>query len=296
MAGQADDPDEDDVNKIFSSLKHEFEEQPGLVGADLIRTIVEKRGIRSSARPIFPNLSDSHERMLSTADDTQELLFMAANRHLRAKGEMDFFAVASFAEQVADAEAKDLTETTSRHFRLWLETVVTKYGYLSIETACARFIEAQDHLYTLYNQTAEMQAAVFDYADAWHWLHMELFGEHELAANAEAAEKAAEKAGKTADAAGKAADAAQRLATKTIAGRSEGPRAQARAGALRMAIVENEYKKHIEEETNPNRLVSAKAVAPRILDDVNAAFKLRGLGEFSISTLEKRLRDIINGA
>jgi hypothetical protein len=289
MAGQADDPDEDDVNEIVSSLKHEFEEQPGPVGADLIRTIVEKRGIRSSTRPIFANQSDSHERMLSTADDTQELLFMAANRHLRAKGEMDFFAVASFAEQVADAEAKDLTETTSLHFRLWLETVVTKYGYLSIETACARFIEAQDHLYTLYNQTAEMQAAVFDYADAWHWLHMELFGEHELAANAEVAEKAA-------DAAGKAADAAQRLATKTIAGRSEGPRAQARAGALRMAIVENEYKKYIEKETNPNRLVSAKAAAPQILDDVNAAFKLRGLGEFSISTLEKRLRDIINGA
>ena len=129
-------------------------------------------------------------------------------------------------------------------FPALVETVVTKYGYLSIETACARFIEAQDHLYTLYNQTAEMQAAVFDYADAWHWLHMELFGEHELAANAEAAEEAA-------DAAGKTADAAQRLATKTIAGRSEGPRAQARAGALRMAIVENEYKKHIEEELTP---------------------------------------------
>jgi hypothetical protein len=53
MAGQADEPDEDDVKEIFSSLKHEFEELPGSADGNLIKTIIEKRGIRSSARPIY---------------------------------------------------------------------------------------------------------------------------------------------------------------------------------------------------------------------------------------------------
>ena len=91
-----------------------------------------------------------------------------------------------------------------------------------------------------------------------------------------------------------AAEAAQRLAAKTVAGRSEGPRAQKRSKALRMAIIAVEYNKYAEGEQNALRRRSAKTAATEILERVNVAFDHQKLGSLTVLTLEKRLRSIIN--
>lgn len=268
MTGQADEPDEDDVKEIFSSLKHEFEELPGSAGGNLIKTIIEKRGIRSSARPIYavPLENIAQElKLIRTANDTDALLFMAANRHLRARGEMDFYAVADMAEQVADAEGKDVTETTSRHFRLWSKAMETKTGSLSIETAAARFIEARNRLFMLSNKTAKMRSAAFSFAEAWHFFRMELLGEHELAAKGDTAERSLD------------------------AGRA----AQKSKGALKSALITSCYESFAAPDTKETRCTNAGYVAGEIIGEVNEAFKAYELDPIAEGTLKNKLPAII---
>jgi hypothetical protein len=47
---------------------------------------------------------------------------------------------------------------------------------------------------------------------------------------------------------------------------------------------------------NPDRRKSAKYAATQILASVNAALDRQGLGSLTVTTLEKWLRAIINGA
>ncbi len=272
MPDQAVEPDDDeDVNEIVSSLKHEFEELPGPPGGNLIKTVVEKRGIRKSTRPIYadPLENFAQENILGwTPEDTYALLFMAANRHLRAKGEMDFFAVCETAENIAHAEGKDPSETTSRHFLLWLEKMKGQTGALSIETAAAGFIRASDRLFMLLNENAAMQAAAHDYADAWHWLHMELMGEHELAAKGSAAER----------------------------GRKVGPEAKRRLGALRSAIIAQVYEKFAAGEARAAYRNSASHAADAIFEEVNRTLEKRGIKQIASGTIANQLSSIIKAA
>jgi hypothetical protein len=158
LADQTYKPDEEDVSEIISSLSHEIEELHGPDGGNLIKTIVEKRGLFSSTREVFADPPETFEDdvvLPGTPADTHALLFMAANRHLRAKGEWDFFAVVETAEVIAHAEGKDPAETISRHFGLWLEGLTARTGSLSIEAVAARFLTASDRVFTLLDQTPE---------------------------------------------------------------------------------------------------------------------------------------------
>jgi hypothetical protein len=213
--------------------------------------------------------------------DTHALLFMAANRHLLAVGEMDFAAVVETAE-ICVPSGYPTPEKISQHFAMWANSLKNRKGSLSIDAIAARFIEAHNRLFMLLNENLETHMAAFAYADAWHWLHMELFGEHELAANAEVAERAA--------------DAAQQLAAKAIAGRIEGPQAKKRYAALRSTAIAKAYEEYRKAELNEDRRNSAKSAAAQILDKVNATLNRDNLGSLELSTLEKRLRKIINEA
>jgi hypothetical protein len=271
LADQTDKPDEEDVSEIISSLKHSIEELQGPNGGNLIKTIVEKRGLLSSTREVFSNPPETFEEdavLPWTPADTHALLFMAANRHLRAKGEMDFFAVVETAENIAHAEGKDPSETISHHFGLWLEELTARTGSLSIETAAARFLNASDRVFTLLNETFEKQEAAYNYADAWHRLHMELTGEHELAA--------------------KGADAER--------GRKAGPKAKRNQAALRSAIIALAYKKFAADEPNATRRTSTKYAAEAVIDMVNVALRGRGLGPIALGTVKNQLPAIIKAA
>jgi hypothetical protein len=279
MPNQPDEPN-DDASEIVSALVHEIHEEQG--EHPMVRTVTEKRGIREAHWVHFgdPLL---HDRELEEAPaNTHTLLLAAANRHLRAAGEMDYFAVMETAERIAPHGEYPSPETFSRHLAMWADRLKSQKGLLSIDAIAARFVQAQDRLFLQLNGIPELQAAALAYADAWHWLHMELFGEHELAAKAEAAERAA--------------DAAQQMAAKAEAGRREGPEAQRRNKALRLTIIAVEYKKYADDEMNPARRSSAKHVAAQIHARVNAALDRQGLGSLTVTTLEKRLRAIIHGA
>jgi hypothetical protein len=198
MPDQLDDTD-DDACEIVSSIVHTVHREP-VEGPRHVR-ITEKRGIRTSNWTLDPLQLDAEVKTASA--DIHTLLFAAANRHLRAVGEMDFADVIETAETFASSSYYPPPEKISQHFAMWANGVKNRKGSLSIDAIAARFIQAHNRLFMLLDEDLELHMAAFAYADAWHWLHMELFGEHELAANAELAEQAA--------------DAAQQLAAKTIA-------------------------------------------------------------------------------
>ena len=180
-----DQPDEteDDAREIVSSLAHRLRKEPA-EGQRFYR-VTEKRGIRTSSWTSDPLLVDAE---VETAPaDTHALLFTAANRHLLAVGEMDFADVVETAEKCVPSGEYPTPEKISQHFAMWANSLKNRKGSLSIDAIAARFIEAHNRLFMLLNENLETHMAAFAYADAWHWLHMELFGEHELAANTEVA-------------------------------------------------------------------------------------------------------------
>ena len=278
MPNRSEEPDDDDSAEIQSSLTHEFKREPGK--GSVVATITESRGLRHTQWSQFdcPDIDDPAE---FDPAHTHALLFMAANRHLRAVGEMDYFAVLDTSEELTKAEYPS-PEQISRHLRMWIASLKTRKGSLSVDTIAARFLQSQDRLLQLLSESKEMQEAAMAYADAWHWLHMELYGEHELAANAEAAERTA--------------DAAQQYAAKASAGRAEGPKAQKMKGALRLAVIATEYEKYAAKEDKLARRLSAKHVASHLHERINDVLAKDGLGSVTIATLEKRLTTLIKDA
>jgi hypothetical protein len=249
-------------------LKHDRARTLGPPGGNLIQTDAEVRGIRTSIERKYsePLENAVQKHILAwTPADTHDLLFLAANRHLKAKGLRDFFAVVETADHVAEAEGKDPSETTAHHFRLWLEQMRQETGSLFIETAAASFIQSSDRLFMLLNDNPEIQGAAQSYADAWHWLHLELMGEHELAA--------------------KGADAER--------GRKAGPEAKRNQATLRSAIIALAYKKFAASEPKEANRTSTKFAAEAIIDAVNEALHSRGLDPIALGTIKNQLPAII---
>lgn len=271
MPDQPEERDDEDSAEIRSSLIHEIEREPR--GGSLLATITERRGLRR-IRWIQFDEANVEDPIAFDPAGTHAVLFTAANGHLRAVGEMDYFAVLDTCERLSKADYPS-PEQMSTHLKMWVSGLMARKGTLAIDTVAARFLQSQDRLFLLLNENKEMQEAAMAYADAWHWLHMELYGEHELAANAEAAE---------------------RSAAKASAGRAEGPKAQKKNGALRRAIIEAEYKKYAENKSNVRQRQSAKHAASQLLETINKALASAGLGSIQVATLEKRLTAIIKDA
>lgn len=265
MPDQTHEPDD---RIIASALKHEISDAPG--EGSIVRTVTEKRGVREAEWIQFEDILHQDPEA-ATPEDTHSLMFTSANRHLRAVGEMDFFAVMDMAERLSP-DGYPSVEKISRHFALCAEAVKIRNGMLSIDAIAARFIQAQDRLFTIQNKNPEMREAAFAFADAWHWLHLELFGEHELAASARAAEQAAK---------------------KVTGGLKSGAAAARRKAVLRSAVIENEYRKFAALPVNDLNRKSAKRSAARMLADVTVSLAKLKLGTIAESTLERMLREII---
>jgi hypothetical protein len=252
------DEADDGSREVTSVLRHEITEQPAPDGS---RIVNEKRGIRHATwrAPASP------ARDLVDAEKTFGLLTVAANSHLRAVGEKDALAVMDTAEIMFPEYPTK--EKISEHMRLWAESLKTQKGALSIDATAARFLQAADHLLQILDQTPQIQAAAFAFADAWHWWHLELYREHALAAKAATAERA-------------------------VAGLQAGPEALKRSRALREAIIETEYDKYATIADEIDRASPGRA-AVAILNAVAAVFSQQGLGGIQKSTLERALRKII---
>jgi hypothetical protein len=250
----------DGSRKVTSSLRHKITRQPAPDGSKVVN---EKRGIRraswsSPAAGARPKADTESARVFG-------LMTMAANRHLRAVGEMDAITVMETAERLSSKYPSK--KKISQHMRLWAENIKTQKGALSIDATAARFLQAADHLLQILDQTPAMQSAAFAFADAWHWWHLELHGEHALAAKAKAAER-------------------------VVAGLRAGPEALKRNRALREAIIETKYKKHALTANKIDRASPLRA-AGAILKAVAADFRKQDLGRIQKSTLERALRKII---
>jgi hypothetical protein len=259
MPNQSHVPDD---REIASALKHEISDTPG--EGPIVRRSTEKRDIREAEWIQFQDMLHQ-DPLAATPEDTHSLLFTSANRHLRAVGDMDFFSVMDTAERLSP-EGYPSAEKISQHFELWAGGMKIRKGLLSVDTIAARFIQAQDRLFTILYKNPAMQEAAFAYADAWHWLHQELFGEHELAASAQVAEQAAEKA---------------------TAGLKSGSAAARRKAALRSAVIEVEYHKFARLPGNEMNRKSAKRSAERILADVSLSLAKQKLSTITESNLGK---------
>ncbi|MGY4461546.1 hypothetical protein [Bradyrhizobium sp. LB13.1] len=256
MADPTDETGEEQ-REVTSDLRHDIGERPA---DDKPGSVVdERRGIR---RATWDKASATGQ---PDAEGTFGVMTIAANRHLRAVGEMDLTAVMETAENLSAQYPSP--EKISEHLRLWVQKLKTQKGELSIDTTAARFLQAADRLLQILDQSPEMQSAAFDFADAWHWWHLELYGEHALAAKADTAERA-------------------------VAGLQAGPEALKRNRALREAIIESEYNRYAATADIADS-GSAKRAAAAILSAVSTAFDQRSLGPIKESTLERTLRSII---
>ncbi|MDA9396418.1 hypothetical protein WN73_38565 [Bradyrhizobium sp. CCBAU 45394] len=270
MTDDDNEPDEIGSGEIESSLKNLIKELPAPPGGSLLKTILERRGIRGAIRRVYNDPLENYAQQHifpDTPTDTYWELFRAANRHLRAKGQMDFFQVTETAAEIAEAEGKDTQETTSRHFALWADKMKATTGSFSIETAAARFIESADRLMMILNENQEMQTAAHAYAEAWHWFHMELYGEHELAA--------------------KGNEALQSL--------EAGRQARKDQGALKFGIIARAYADFASGEPNEVKRNSAKHAASAIIETVNKAFvePPHEFKEIALGTLTNKMPEII---
>jgi hypothetical protein len=246
--------------KVTSALKHKITRQAGPDGSKVVK---EKRGIRRATWSVptpgaRPKVDTESARLF-------DLMTMAANRHLRAVGEMDSIAVMETAERLSSEYPSK--KKISQHMRLWAENIKIQKGALSIDATAARFLQAADHLLQILDQTPAVQSAAFGFADAWHWWHAELYGEHALAAKADVAERA-------------------------MAGLKAGPEKLKRKRALREAIIEVQYDKHV--ATAPKINQGAERAANAILNDVATEFEKDDLGSIEESTLVRTLRGLIN--
>jgi hypothetical protein len=246
--------------KVTSALRHKITRQAAPDGSKVVE---EKRGIRrvtwsSPAPGARPKVDTESARVFG-------LMTMAANRHLRAVGEMDAIAVMETAERLSSEYPSK--KKISQHMRLWAENVKTQKGALSVDATAARFLQAADHLLQILDQTPAMQSAAIAFADAWHWWHLELYGEHALAAKA-------------------------KIAERSVAGLKAGPKALKRNRALREAAIEVEYVKHAAKANKKDR-VSPQRAARAILGKVAKVFRREQLGTIQESTLERALRKII---
>lgn len=289
MADDNTEPDDIGSGEIISSLPNERQEIQPTAGDRFEKAIFERRGIRSSIRRVYKDPLENYAQeniVADTAADTYWLMFHAANRHLTAKGLMNFFDVAELADDVADNKGDSAAETTARHFELWARKMALRPENIR-SSAAAQFIQAADRLWMFLEGNPEMQEAAHAYADAWHWFHMELFGEHEAAAKTEEfAAQAEQLAAQTSDLAAKTENATRGL--------QAGPAAKKAQNAIKFSLIARAYADFVANESREDHRKSPKNAAVAILDAVNDLFAQKGFAPTSLGTLRNKMPEIID--
>jgi hypothetical protein len=147
-------------------------------------------------------------------------------------------------------------------FERWRVDVSIKHGFLSPTAIAANFLAASDLVHRLAKGNRQLQRAIYQYADAWHWMHFEAKGEHERAA-------------------------------KNVRGRAKGPEAKRETANRRKAIVEGIYERFASDEKNGSVRKNAKGAADKLFIEVNEKLYEEGIRKMTKEALTKELPRLI---
>jgi hypothetical protein len=150
----------------------------------------ERRGLRRLELDLDGKKHDRAKELAKTFN-------IAANRLLEKAGEK---TLATIMEEAKASTINDPTTALDAALAAWVAGLTLKYGFFSPATLAARLLGhsasitsklvdalvPEDGLEdaaadTAFARQEQIMAQVYELADAWHWFHMELSGEHELA-------------------------------------------------------------------------------------------------------------------
>jgi hypothetical protein len=234
-------------------------------------TFYETRGVRDSSTTL---MSSSFDDTFSLGNhtgrvdaDTHASLFEMANFWLREAGEKDFFEISDEAETAKrSARTRKRKGRVDRYtFQRWWFEIGMKHGFLSPTAIAANFLAASDFVHRLAKGNQQLQRAIYQFADAWHWMHFEGKGEHELAA----------------------------IGWKSVKGRAKGPAVKQERAELKKKLVKDLYEAFATEEGNGAARRSAKKAAGAMFKQVNQRLEALELSGFAEKTLADELRPLI---
>jgi hypothetical protein len=195
------------------------------------------------------------------------MFFKAANVWLAEVQEADFFKVASVAAGASADSPPDKRDTVETFtFISWAGQVAERHGALSPAAVAASFLALSDHLHRAVKGNTELLNAIYAFADAYHWMHFEGTGEHELAAIGVASEAA----------------------------RAKGPQTKKLAAEQKESVTRDALKVYMEQR--PGRTVLPTTAAKTMLDDLNETLKGLKLRPYEKTSLEKAIRAILKSA
>jgi hypothetical protein len=260
--------DDKERDKDDPNLEHLRGEVTGAPGSLLVKTIYESRGVRDLAIEVFnnPRLTLASALMKETPEDTNAMLFKGANHWLQQSGERDFFGVAELADaakrEAGEADSQTIDDVT---FAAWSSSVGERQGYLSPAGIAAHFIASSDYLHRRVGDNPDLLKAIYAFANAWHWAHFEGKGEHSLAA----------------------------LGVATMQDRAAGPAAVRRQKEQKDRITQDAFNSFASDKRNEAAMRSPKGVAGGLLPVVNDVLKAMKLRPYSLSSLEKVVRPML---
>lgn len=247
-------------------LEHLRREVPGPRGSALEKWIYEKRGARHLAIEIFknPDLTRAAAQMKVNASDKYGMFFKATNAWLEEVQEADFFKIAELAKQASnDVDAERRQTVESFFFAMWAAQVGERHGYLSPAAIAANFLFVSDHLHRMVKGNTELLNAIYAFADAWHWVHFEGMGEHQLAA----------------------------LGVASEASRAQGPETKKREREQKERITRDALSAYVTETGNQNP--APKLAAGILMEGLNETLAKLKLHTYSQTSLEKAIRAIL---
>jgi hypothetical protein len=232
--------------------------------------LVERRGIRERVTPIMNDPADQFVAYLRSPDHPDnrlERLKEHAAGILEAGGiqSLKLFLRAN-TERVSVKSGVDFEKTADKLAEIWWEQEMAKGGNVTLRGTAANFLYWAWRFDRLHNKSVgEVKTVGLHFADAWHWLHMEVFGEHAAAYGG--------------------VKRKQDLAKSAPARRGR--------KALSESILEEVYLERRSTTKSPEAFKKASSAAPLILSDVNARLRERDLDEYSELTLSKKLGPIM---
>lgn len=234
-------------------------------------TFYETRGVRDTSNVfLFGDFAETLALGNYSGEvdkGTFESLFEAANYWLREVGEPDFRSITNQAEKARETVRtnKQKNRIDRATFQQWWFEIGMKHGFLSPAAIAANFLTASDFVHRLANGNKQLEFAIYQFADAWHWMHFEGKGEHELAA----------------------------IGWKSAQGRAQGPAVKQRRAEMKKQIVKAAYEAFAADEKNGPARKSAKGAAGALLKELSQKLSALGLGRIAEKSLTDELRPLI---
>jgi hypothetical protein len=252
----------------YAPVEMEHKRTEGEHQADGSITFYETRGVRDSSTTfLFSDFDETFSLGNHTGHvdaDTFASLFKAANSWLGDAKEKDFFKTSDDAVAAKQSvRTKRQRKRVDRYtFQRWWFEIGMKHGFLSPAAIAANFLTASEFVHRLVSGNQQLERAIYQFADAWHWMHFEEKGEHELA-------------------------------WKSVKGRAQGPAVKQERAELKKKLVKERYEAFASEKGNGAASRSAKWAAVEMFKQVNQKLEELGLSGFAVKTLADELRPLI---